>query len=54
MFTKANEYRNDYVLIIVKNLIKVPKFVPIFNPVQNNKIEKCMITSEQVFFRAVI
>jgi hypothetical protein len=53
-YNKAQEYKNDYVLIIVKNLIKVPKFVSIFNPVQNIEMEKCIIASEQVFFHAVI
>jgi len=53
-YNKACEYKNDYALVIVKNLIEVPKFVPIFNPVQNIEMEKCKITSEQVFFRAVI
>jgi len=53
-YNKACEYKNDYVLVIVKNLMEVPKFDSIFNPVQNIELEKCKITSEQVFFRAVI
>ena len=53
-YSKACEYKNDYALVIVKNLIETPKFVSIFNPIQNIELEKCKITSEQVFFRAVI
>ncbi|WP_461246762.1 protein NO VEIN domain-containing protein [Treponema sp. R6D11] len=53
-YNKACEYKNDYVLVIVKNLLEIPKFISIFNPVQNIEMEKCKITSEQVFFRAVI
>ncbi|GBU24934.1 hypothetical protein R83H12_01570 [Fibrobacteria bacterium R8-3-H12] len=53
-YNKACDYKNDYVLVIVKNLIEIPKFVSIFNPIQNIEMEKCIIASEQVFFRAVI
>jgi len=52
-YTKACEYKNDYVLTIVKNLIEVSKFVSIFNPVQNIDFQKQSITSEQVFYRSV-
>jgi hypothetical protein len=53
-YNKACKYKNDYALIIVKNLIKTPKLVSIFNPAQNIELEKCKITSEQIFFRAAI
>jgi hypothetical protein len=53
-YNKACEYRNDYALVIVKNLVEVPKFVSIFDPIKNIKLEKCQITSEQIYFRTVI
>jgi hypothetical protein len=53
-YNKAYEYKNDYVLVVVKNLMEVPKFVTIFNPIQNIELEKCAISSEQIFYRSVI
>jgi len=53
-YNKACEYKNDYVLVVVKNLLKIPKSFSIFNPVQNIEMEKHIIASEQVFFRAVV
>jgi hypothetical protein len=53
-YNKACEYKNDYVLVIVKNLIEMPKFISVFNPVKNIELEKCKMTSEQIFFRASI
>jgi hypothetical protein len=51
---KAFEYKNDYVLVIVKNLVEVPKLISIFNPLQNLEFKKCVIASEQVFYRSMI
>jgi hypothetical protein len=53
-YNKACEYKDDYALVIVKNLIEVPRFVSIFDPVKNIEFEKCKITSEQIYFRTVI
>jgi hypothetical protein len=53
-YKKACEYKDDYALIIVKNLIKVPTFMPIFNPIKNIKLEKHKIVSNQIYFNAVI
>jgi hypothetical protein len=47
-YEKAVEYKTDYALIIVKNLIEVPAFHPVFDPVKNLHFEERRLHTEQV------
>jgi hypothetical protein len=53
-YEKAIEYKNDYVLIIVRNLIESPAICPIFNPINNLHFEKRRLQSEQVNYHSKI
>ena len=45
---KAIEYKTNYVLVIVKNLIETPTFYPIFDPINNMHFEERRLHTEQV------
>jgi len=47
-YEKAMEYKNNYALVIVKNLIEVPALYPIFDPVNNLHFEEKRLQTEQV------
>ena len=46
-FIKANEYCNDYALVVVSNLSDIPKMSVIFNPIANLKLTQKIINSKQ-------
>jgi hypothetical protein len=47
-YEKAMEYKNGYALVIVKNLIEIPTFYPVFDPVNNLHFEEKRLQTEQV------
>lgn len=51
-FEKAREYQNDYFLVVVSNLIEVPKITPIENPVKQLKLTKNKIVSAQINYHS--
>lgn len=42
-YIKAQEYKSDYVVVVVLNLDETPRFMPIDNPIQNLKFEERVI-----------
>jgi hypothetical protein len=53
-YEKAIEYTGDYALVVISNLSDAPKMVSVFNPVKEIEFEKCLLTAEQVYYRADI
>jgi hypothetical protein len=53
-YDKANEYKNDYALIVVSNLEYIPKMSAIFNPVREINFEKRIITAKQIYYQSVV
>lgn len=51
-FLKAEEYKNDYGLIVVSNLSDVPKMTAIFNPVANFSLKKQVVSQSQVTYHS--
>ncbi|MFA6186135.1 MAG: DUF3883 domain-containing protein [Phycisphaerae bacterium] len=51
-FEKAREYENDYFLVVVSNLIEVPKITPIENPVKQLKLTENKIVSTQINYHS--
>lgn len=51
-FLKAQEYRNDYALVVVSSLEDVPKFTIIFDPISNINFTKNIIVQEQITFNS--
>ena len=49
-YEKAVEYTNDYALIVVSNLVDIPKMVSVLNPVECTEFEQHKITSEQIYY----
>lgn len=53
-YEKAIEYKTDYVLVIVKNLIEVPTIYPIFDPIKCLQFEEKRLHTEQVTYYSKI
>jgi hypothetical protein len=53
-YEKAIEYKTDYALIIVKNLIDVPTIYPIFDPIHCLQFEEKKLLTEQVTYYSKI
>jgi len=51
-YEKAIEYKDDYVLVVVSNIIETPKITPIANPVFNLKLRENSITSTQISYHS--
>ncbi len=51
-FLKAQEYKNDYGLVVVSNLGTLPKMTPIFNPISSLALKKHTITQEQISYHS--
>jgi hypothetical protein len=49
-FKTAREYKNDYVLIVVSNLIQEPKLNLFFNPLESFQFDEKTITSNQISY----
>ena len=49
-FKKANEYKENYALVVISNLEEIPKITTIFNPIAEIQFKKDIINQEQIFF----
>jgi len=49
-FNKAQEYRNDYALVVVSNLIDIPKMRVIFNPIDSISFIEKAINTKQISY----
>jgi hypothetical protein len=49
-FLKAKEYQNEYALVVVCNLIDIPKFGVVFNPTENLSFQQKEIKSKQISY----
>jgi hypothetical protein len=53
-YEKAIEYKTDYVLVVVRNLIKSPVFYPVFDPINNLIFEEKRLQTEQINYHSKI
>lgn len=51
-YKKAQEYKEDYFVVVVSNLIDTPKITSIENPVKNIKFEQKEITTHQTYYHS--
>jgi hypothetical protein len=51
-FAKANEYKNDYGLIVVSNLEDLPKMTAVFNPIENLALTKKVVSQSQTTYHS--
>jgi hypothetical protein len=51
-FEKANEYKNEYGLVVVSNLIEIPKMTILFDPIEKIRLTKQLINTEQVSYQS--
>lgn len=51
-FDKANEYKNDYALVVVSNLSAIPRMSVVFNPTENISFTEKTNNSKQVNYHA--
>ncbi len=49
-YEKAVEYKDDYILAVVSNIIETPKITPIANPIFNLELKENIITSTQTSY----
>ncbi len=47
-YEKAREFKADYGLVIVSNLADIPKMTPVFNPLAELSVEKCLLTKRDI------
>jgi hypothetical protein len=53
-YEKAREYRTDYALVVVRNLVESPIFYPVFDPINNLLFEERRLRTEQVSYHSTI
>lgn len=51
-YSRANEYKNDYSLVIVSNLEDVPKMTTIFNPIAELVLERQERMQQQISYHS--
>lgn len=51
-FVRAEEYKNDYGLVIVSNLEDLPKMTAVFNPIANIALERQERTQQQILYHS--
>lgn len=51
-YEKATEYKNDYVLVVISNIIETPKITTIENPVFNLKLKENSIKTTQINYHS--
>lgn len=51
-FLKASEYKDEYGLVIVSNLEKLPKMTTVFNPISNLSLTKKTVAQNQVTYHS--
>jgi hypothetical protein len=52
-YLKANQYKDDYGLIVVSNLAITPKMTAVFNPLANLVLKRQKTVSEQVSYHSL-
>jgi hypothetical protein len=53
-YEKAIEYKTDYALVVVRNLVESPAFYPVFDPVNNLRFKEKRLYTEQVNYYTTI
>jgi hypothetical protein len=53
-YEKAVEYKEQYALTIISNLIEIPQMTVIYNPVNIIPFEEQKIVSKQIFYRSSV
>jgi hypothetical protein len=53
-YEKAREYKTDYALVVVRNLVESPTFYPVFDPINNLLFEERRLRTEQVSYHSTI
>jgi len=48
--SKACQYKDKYLLVVISNLVDKPKMTAIFNPTEHITLKKGIIKSEQIYF----
>jgi Domain of unknown function (DUF3883) len=51
-FARADEYKNDYGLIIISNLENIPKMTAVFNPIASIVLERQERTTQQISYHS--
>lgn len=51
-YEKAQEYENDYILVVVSNLVETPKITAIENPLKKLKLRENKIVSSQINYHS--
>lgn len=51
-YEKAKEYKNDYVLVVISNIVEKPKITTIENPIFNLKLKENSIISTQINYHS--
>ena len=51
-YEKAIEYKNDYILVVISNIIETPKITTIENPIRNLKLKENSIISTQLNYHS--
>lgn len=51
-YKKAEEYKNDYFVVIISNLEDIPKITLIENPLKNLKLDKKEVISSQIYYHS--
>ncbi len=51
-FLKASEYQDEYSLVVVSNLIQLPKMTVVFNPLANLELTKQVVTQKQTTYHS--
>jgi hypothetical protein len=51
-FSKANEYKDEYGLVIISNLEKLPKITAIFDPINKLSLTRKVVTQSQITYHS--
>lgn len=51
-YEKAVEYKNDYILVVISNIVEKPKITSIENPIKNLSLSGHTITSTQINYHS--
>lgn len=51
-YAKASEFKNDYGLVVVSNLVNYPKMTTIFDPINKIKLSKTIAIQEQTTYHS--
>jgi hypothetical protein len=51
-YIKANEYKDEYSLVVISNLVDIPRMSVMFNPVKNMKLTKKIAVQNQTTYHS--